>query len=136
MRAGHPRRPRAAGRATAAALALLALLCVPGCGEGDVYEGELLVQGDPDSGRGIIARLDCGACHVIPGVPNARGRVGPSLAGFARQGYIAGQLPNRPAVLVEWLGNAPGLIPGTVMPAFALTEREARDIAAYLYSLK
>ena len=31
---------------------------------------------------------------MIPGVPESRGRVGPSLAGVAFRPYIAGALPN------------------------------------------
>ena len=127
-------RPRARATATAA-LAMLALLGAPGCGEGDVYENTLLVQGEPGSGRQIIAQKDCGACHTIPGVRGARGKVGPSLAGFAQRGYIAGELPNRPTLLVRWLPNAPELVPGTAMPAIPMTERQARDVAAYLYTL-
>ena len=120
----------------AAIVALLAPLLVAGCGPGDVGEATGLVQGDPASGRRIIARLDCGACHEIPGVKPSRGRIGPSLDGFGRRGYIAGQFPTRPAVLVRWVGAAPQMDPRTAMPGFALTQREARDIASYLYTLR
>ncbi|MBD0271921.1 MAG: c-type cytochrome [Acetobacteraceae bacterium] len=116
------------------ALVLLALLA--GCDEGDVGEGRLLVEGDPENGRRLIARLGCGACHVIPGVKGARGRVGPSLDGFSRQGYIAGEFPNRAPMLIRWITEAPALSPRTAMPASALTEREARDVASYLYRLE
>ncbi|PWS37075.1 cytochrome C [Falsiroseomonas bella] len=119
-----------------ATAALLALLLLAGCGPGDVGESKVLVEGDPASGRRIIARLDCGACHAIPGVRPSRGRVGPSLEGFGRRGYIAGQFPNRPPVLVRWVSAAPEMDPRTAMPGFALTEREARDIASYLYTLR
>jgi mono/diheme cytochrome c family protein len=115
------------------AAALLALLA--GCDEGgsDVGEERLLVEGDLGSARQIIAREGCGACHVIPGIPGARGRVGPPLRGLAGRGYIAGFLPNRAPNLIRWIRAAPDLDPGTAMPGFDLTEREARDIAAYLY---
>ncbi|MBL6455274.1 c-type cytochrome [Belnapia sp. T6] len=116
-----------------AALLLLALLGA--CDEGDVGESRLLVEGDPALGRAVIAREGCGACHQIPGLRGARGRVGPSLAGFARRGYIAGQFPNRAPMLIRWIREAPALVPATVMPGFALTERELRDVAAYLYRL-
>ena len=33
------------------------------------------------------------------------------------------------------LRDAPGLVPGTTMPAMPLTEREAADVAAYLYAI-
>lgn len=128
---------RGAARKPRSALALLALLAaLAGCGEGDVGEERLLVEGDPANGRRLIERLGCGACHRIPGVRGARGRVGPSLDGFSRQGYIAGEFPNRAPMLIRWITDAPALSPRTAMPAFALTEREARDVAAYLYRLE
>ncbi len=66
----------------------------------------------------------------------ARGRVGPPLAGLSRRGYLAGRFPNRPSELIRWITDAPSLAPRTAMPAFDMTEREARDIAAYLYQLR
>jgi mono/diheme cytochrome c family protein len=117
-----------------ALLGLAALLA--GCDESDVGEHRRLVEGDPASGRRIIEHLGCGACHQIPGVRRARGRVGPSLAGFSRQGYIAGAFPNRAPMLIRWIREAPTLSPRTAMPAFAMTEREARDVAAYIYGLE
>jgi len=115
------------------ATALLALLA--GCDDGgsDVGEERLLVEGDLDSARQVIRREGCGACHVIPGIPGARGRVGPPLRHLAERGYIAGFLPNRAPNLIRWIRAAPQLAPLTAMPAFDLTGREARDIAAYLY---
>ncbi|GGG23948.1 hypothetical protein GCM10010964_10150 [Caldovatus sediminis] len=79
--------------------------------------------------------LGCGACHRIPGVRNARAMVGPPLDAFAQRGYVAGVLPNRPANLLAWLRNPPAINPMTAMPDLGLTEAEARDIAAYLYTL-
>lgn len=117
--------------ATAAVPAVLAA-----CDEPPTAEGTYLVQGDRSSGRRLIKHYECGVCHRIPGVGAATGSVGPPLEGFARRGYIAGQLPNRPTVLVRWVRSAPEMIPGTAMPAFPMTEREARDIATYLYSLR
>ena len=90
--------------------------------------------GDPDRGRQHIARYGCGGCHQIPGVRGATGTVGPSLATFGRQMYIAGQLPNTPEHLIDWLQDPQRLAPGTAMPDLGVTEAEARDIAAYLYA--
>jgi cytochrome c len=90
-----------------------------------------------DADRGELAILDhgCGACHVIPGVRAARGDVGPPLAGFGRRSLIAGVVPNDPAHLVHWLRDPRAFEPHTAMPDLGLTEREARDVAAYLYTL-
>jgi cytochrome c len=92
--------------------------------------------GDVERGRAALKRYECGVCHVIPDVPGARGQVGPPLSSFARHVYIAGKFPNAPEVLVRWIPDAPSMAPDTGMPAIAMSERDARDMAAYLYSLK
>ncbi|WP_149538242.1 c-type cytochrome [Siccirubricoccus phaeus] len=116
------------------ALLLLALLA--GCEDSDVGDRRMLVEGDPAAGLQVMRREGCGACHLIPGLRGARGRVGPPLAGFARRGYIAGQFPNRAPLLIRWIREAPAMTPDTAMPGFALTEGELRDVAAYLYRLQ
>lgn len=133
------RRPDATRRARRPLLPVLlglALLAACGEGEGDVGEGRLLVEGDPRSGARIMRQAGCGACHLIPGLRGARGMVGPSLEGFAARGYIAGKIPNRAPLLIRWIQDAPSFDPATAMPASALSEREARDVAAYLYRLE
>ena len=87
--------------------------------------------------RGIAAieRVQCAACHDIPGVTWPRGRTGPSLQDFGDRGLIAGTLPNRPDVLAAFIKNAPAVKPGTPMPPIPVTVSEARDIAAYLYEM-
>jgi cytochrome c2 len=94
------------------------------------------IDGDPERGRREIARLQCGACHVIPGVRAARGSVGPTLEGFGRRVYLAGKWPNEPRHLVSWLLDPPAMAPLTAMPALVDGEQSARDIAAYLYTLE
>jgi cytochrome c1 len=91
--------------------------------------------GDPARGRQAMEAIGCGACHRIPGVRNARTMVGPPLDAYAQRGYVAGRLPNRPANLVAWLKDPPAVSPGTAMPNLGLTEAQARDMAAYLYTL-
>src|SRR4051794_26807905 len=39
-----------------------------------------ITGGDLDRGRTAMSQQGCGACHEIPGVANATGKVGPSLA--------------------------------------------------------
>jgi hypothetical protein len=73
---------------------------------------------------------------VIPGVAGARGRVGPSLAGFASRPYIAGALPNRPLELVAWIRDPQAVHPATIMPRLGVSAADARDIAAHLYRLR
>lgn len=78
----------------------------------------------------------CTACHAFPDVDWPRGRLGPSLENFGPQGLIAGQLPNQPGVLMQFVRDAPALVPGTAMPAFPLSDRDARDVTAYLLQLR
>lgn len=91
--------------------------------------------GNATRGRAAMTELGCGACHRIPGVRNARAMVGPPLDDYAQRGYVAGLLPNRPANLVAWLRDPTGIRPGTAMPNLGLSETQARDMAAYLYTL-
>lgn len=90
---------------------------------------------DAARGRVAIERVGCGACHTIEGIRWPRGQGAPALAGLQRRGLIAGRLPNRPDVLAAFVRNAPALVPDSAMPAMPLTEREASDVAAYLYEI-
>ncbi|MGD9762360.1 MAG: cytochrome C [Candidatus Binatia bacterium] len=117
------------------ALVLFAFLTGAGCQTEPPADVPPML-GDAQSGARIIARIECGVCHVIPGVRGARGMLGPSLDGFARRAYIAGVVPNRPSVLVQWVRDAPSIAPETLMPELPLSDREAHDVAAYLYTLR
>ncbi|MEX2672943.1 MAG: c-type cytochrome [Phycisphaeraceae bacterium] len=90
-------------------------------------------HGDVQRGRAAIIAHGCGACHTIPGIREARGRVGPQLIRFRDQTYIAGRLPNTPDQLLAWIQNPRDLVPGTAMPNLGVSEAEARDIVTYLY---
>lgn len=91
--------------------------------------------GVAERGRLLAAERGCGACHVIPGVPNAVSWAAPPLSEWARRGWIAGRSPNTPATLVAWLLDPQGVSPGTAMPQPGLTHQEARDVAAFLMTL-
>ncbi len=93
-----------------------------------------LPDADVQAGRVALTEYGCGACHTIPGVEFADARVGPSLEGLAAQSYLAGKLPNTADNLVRWIRNPQGIDPGVVMPNLGVSEQEARDMAAYLYS--
>lgn len=92
--------------------------------------------GDPSAGREAAVRYGCGGCHVIAGIPGARGRVGPPLSRVWERSYLAGQLPNEPETMTRWIRDPQALVPGTVMPNLGVSHDDARDIAAYLYSLE
>ena len=115
---------------------LLLLVLVAACEPDQPPASQRVIGGDPRFGSAIIADYGCSACHRIPGIAQPTGTVGPSLAGFGRRAYIAGQLPNRPMALTAWLRDPPAIDPGTAMPALGLSETEARHVAAYLYTLR
>jgi cytochrome c1 len=113
--------------------ALPLVLALAGCRGGHVARASL---GDAGRGRADVARLGCGSCHEIPGVTNARGRVGPILVRFAEQQVIAGRVPNTTDNLVRWLRDPQAISPGTLMPTLGLSDSTARDIAAFLYTVR
>ena len=94
------------------------------------------VEGNAEHGKQIIQGYGCGSCHMIPGVENARGLVGPPLMYFAERTMIAGELPNTPENLVRWIRNPQSIEPKTAMPDLGLSESQAWDVAAYLYTLR
>jgi cytochrome c len=91
-------------------------------------------QGTIESGRQLIAAYGCGSCHTIPGVPGADSMAGPPLMHFYQRMYIAGRLPNTPENLIAWIQHPQTIEPGTAMPNLGVSEAEAHDIAAYLFS--
>jgi cytochrome c2 len=97
---------------------------------------EQLTLGHVDAGKVAIGHYGCGACHVIPGVSAAVGEVGPSLSKMATRAEIAGVLANDPKNLTRWLRHPQEIVPGNGMPDQGITDREARDIAAYLYTVR
>lgn len=117
-----------------AAVALLSLALLAGCSRSRADLAAAL-PGDPARGAALIEQVDCGVCHRIPGILRARGRVGPPLTAFAERAFIAGQVPNSPETLVRWIQNPPSLAANTAMPVLGISENDARDIAAYLYTL-
>lgn len=95
-----------------------------------------LTGGNPDRAPAAIQKYGCGSCHEIPGIAGARADVGPPLGGVGERAYVGGVLTNTPDNLVRWIMTPRAVSPRTAMPELGVTEGEARDIAAYLYSLK
>lgn len=116
-------------------LVLVVATGLAACSGGEV-PAHRIAGGDPERGREAVVRYGCGGCHTIPGVAGAKGAVGPPLHGIADRTFLAGSLPNEPAMLVRWIRTPRALVPGTAMPDLGVTEDHARDIAAYLYTLR
>lgn len=118
---------------------VIGAIALVGCGGGGAStpaKGDVAL-GNPQQGQQAITRYGCGACHVIPGVQGANGQVGPSLAGIGgRRTLAAGTMENTPANMVKWIQDPQEIKPGSQMPDLNVTDSDARDIAAYLYTLK
>lgn len=130
------RRREAAAFAARAATVVAFAIAVTACDRSSGDNRYLLTNSDPRRGRVAITKYGCGSCHDIPGISGAAGLVGPPLGRIAQRAYIAGVLTNEPGNMIRWLENPPGVDPKTAMPYMAVTPRDARDIAAYLYTLR
>ena len=92
--------------------------------------------GDVDRGKRLIEQYGCQACHVVPGVKGPKGVVGPPLDKIAVRTFIAGKVQNTPQNMTQWLQNPQAFDPGNAMPNLGVTPVDARDITAYLFTLK
>ena len=101
-------------------------------------EQKKVAGGTARVGRALVAggTYGCTSCHAIPGMRGRPGVAGPPLEGFARRAFIAGELANTPQNLVGFLHDPPALIPRTGMPDVRLSFADARDVAAFLYTLE
>jgi cytochrome c2 len=103
------------------------------CGGG---EAPPALGGDPENGRLLLRQFGCGSCHEIPEVAAAKGRVGPPLGGIARRVYLGGVLPNTPENMAAFIRAPQRADPRTAMPDLGVSEAHARDMVAYLYTLR
>jgi cytochrome c len=93
-----------------------------------------MTGGDPSAAPRVIRRYGCAGCHTISGIPGGDGQVGGSLANIKHRLYVGGVLPNSPDNLIRWIVSPQVFSPRSAMPATGISEAEARDVAAYLYS--
>ena len=92
--------------------------------------------GSVHRGEATLAEMGCGTCHTIAGVTGAHGLVGPPLTGVGARSILAGEVPNTPENMIRWVRDPQAIEPNTAMPNLGVTEQQARDIAAYLYTLR
>ena len=133
----NDRLPRHRARRTSLLLlASVAISVLSGCSHGEADAAALTGGGSPQRGATLIRSYGCGTCHMVPRVPGANATVGPNLQGIASRAYIAGVLPNTPSNMVRWIQDPQAIDEKTAMPNVGVSSRDARDIAAYLYTLK
>jgi cytochrome c2 len=93
-----------------------------------------IAQGDPSRGEAMFIQYGCGSCHSLKNVRTATGMVGPPLDGIALRVIIGGHLSNTPANMEHWIRDPQHVSPGTAMPDLGVSEGDARDITAFLYT--
>ena len=127
---------RAARRGTALLAVLIVITPVlGGCDRQDVSAATSL-GGDAQRGADLIGKYGCGNCHDIPNIANAHGNVGPPLTRVGARTYLAGFIRNSPDSMARWLQDPQRVLPGNAMPTMGISEKEARDMTAFLYDLK
>jgi cytochrome c1 len=122
---------RAAGLAVCVCLALMHW--------GRASAESLAANGDrraqPERGRKLVSWYGCASCHDIPGASTA-GMVGPPPGIVGRRSYLAGSLLNTPENLIRWIRYPQQVDEDTAMPFVNVSEEDARDITAFLYTLR
>ena len=103
-----------------------------GAAEAEVAPGTASVA----RGRQAMLQYACVTCHRIPGVVGPNAPVGPPLEGIGTRAFIAGVLPNEPHHMVRWLRSPQAVNPLSAMPDLGVGERDARDMAAFLATLR
>ena len=77
--------------------------------------------------------LSAAGCSLLT---DLTGLVGPPLEGFGNRIYITGRFANTEPMLERWIVDPPALVPATAMPSVGVDEHDARNMAAYLLSLR
>lgn len=100
-----------------------------------VRAGTAYAASDGATAKEIILKRGCHACHIIPGIPEAVGTIGPSLKGIsARRRIAGGKLKNTPANMRKWLKN-PKRVKVTMMPNVHLTDSEISTLIEFFGTL-
>jgi cytochrome c2 len=129
-------------RAKAAAVVLLATFATVVVGAAHYWRDQqtrtkhavAMTGGNPERAMQAMRYYGCAACHAIPGSRVPGGLAAPPLQGISERLYLGGVVANTPDNLVRWIVNPKQFSPHTAMPITGISERDARDVAAYLYS--
>jgi cytochrome c2 len=93
-----------------------------------------ITGGDPNRGEALFIEYGCGSCHAVQNVRTATGKVGPPLDGIATRVIVAGHLANNPTNMEHWIRDPQQVSPDTAMPDLNVSQGDARDITAFLYT--
>jgi cytochrome c len=93
--------------------------------------------GNAARGQQLAGQYGCNVCHIVPGVDGPQGALGPSLQGVGSRPSISlGMVPNTPENMVRFIQNPAAMNPQSSMPPMGMPENDAKDLAAYLLTLK
>lgn len=129
----------ASGPGLAITLAIALAICI------DVSAGGMATEQTDGQAKTALKVLDpnavmrargCAACHVIPGIPEARGTMGPTLKGLSkRKRIVARTLSNNDKNMRRWLKNPKGVKSDTMMPNVGLSDDEIETLVTHFHSL-
>lgn len=108
----------------------MAILVVAAC-----KPKETVPPADPNHGKQLVAQYGCTTCHIIPGI-QGMGVIGPSLDHVATRPVLAEKIANTPQNMSSYIQDPLASNPQNAMPNLGVKPDEARDITAYLYTLK
>ena len=115
---------------------LVSMIALSGCSEKSTRSSHLFANADPEHGKAALSRYGCISCHTIPGVRGSNALTAPPLIGIAQRSYLAGMIENTPENLRLWIQHPRQVNPRTAMPEQAVTDQDARDMVAYLYTTR
>jgi cytochrome c len=123
------------------ALPLILLMLAAACNRDEASKSLATPQAKPignaERGKALAGQYGCNVCHAVPGVDGPQGSLGPALAGVASRPTISfGTVQNTPENLAKFIQEPASMNPQSSMPPIGLTEVDAKDIAAYLLTLK
>jgi cytochrome c len=104
---------------------LLACFFLAGC-DAKSDDGPAIFPGNPKRGMDLIKQYGCGGCHLIPGITDATGNVGPPLLHVGTRTYIAGFFSNSPENMAQWIQDPQRALPGNAMPRMGVTLQDSR----------
>ena len=93
-------------------------------------------DGELEAAHALFKSKGCIGCHMVPGIPEAKGTIGPDLEGLASRGQVAGVLELNVTNLTKWIQDPPAVKPGTVMPALGLSDADVKVLVVWLLTLK
>jgi len=99
------------------------------------------LEGDPNNGRRLFTDSKiypgngCGFCHTLPDVSTGAYPGAPNLNDVSLRPTLANDaLQNSPAQMKAWIMDPPSQKPDARMPKLNVSDQEATDLVAFIYS--